>query len=476
MKLFYKKVGDTFSLDEYNAMCYLLSLQKYTENIEITTDTYTGEYGEYQLVNSNEALRENTTGYVVSKKDKTFKILLNPYIPNANFSITFNVYKNNTNVNNNNITSTIHSNELYDSINENAIEEKQTTNVEVQLTGNTLSLKPSDLKLENGDWISRNITINAEYSEPIINWEDGEANTEEQIICETFDDLEQAISTTPENGFVSIRLKGNKEYIFTKEIIIENKSVSIVGGNNTSGAYSILNAQDLYRHFYVGAGSTLTLRSCLLKNGNGSIVYDYHDAPKRGGSIFMNSNFITTSNGYTFNPSIVTIENCKFRDCHANRGGAICNVKGKLSCNNVMFDNCVATKEGDKTACFGGAILNESVTMYHDSSNQLYIDKSTTTYNENTTIIDLKVSKTQNLRNFIDSQYALPTLTCICGNNKYEVTSVKTSQFGYLLTVKGKINTGTPFYFVCKDFVSRNLKITKEGTTYYTDVIPEVID
>jgi hypothetical protein len=213
-----------------------------------------------------------------------------------------------------------------------------------------------------------------------------------------------------------------------------------------------------------------------MTNGNGSTTYSYIDSPKRGGSILMNSNFINSEEGYKFNPSFVTIENCKFSNCHANRGGAICNIKGKLSCNNVDFENCVATKEGDTTPCWGGAILNESVTMYHDSSNQLYVDKSTTTFNDGITIIDLKVGQTQNLKNFINSDYVIPTLTCIQGNNKYQVSSVKTSQFNYLLTVQGTLDKTKPFYLKCSDFITRNLKIISENSNYYTIVVPDEVD
>lgn len=478
MKLFYKKVGDTFTLDEYNAMCYLLSLQTYSETFEFDDYSYSGEYGEYSIVDDDEVLVRNTTGYLINKKDKTFKISINPYIANANFTLVLEVYQLSTIVDED-IQFVLHSNELYDYFEEeekNIIEELKTKEVKIPLKNKITKIKPEDLGLTNDDWISKNAKIIAEYSEPILNWTDGEANSDDQIICETFSELEQVIHTTPKNGYVNIKLKGRTVYEFNKEIIInENKKVHITGGNSYNGSHAILDGKDQFRHFYVEAGSSLTIRNCSMINGNGSVVNNYLDLPRRGGSILMNSNFINTVAGYSFNPSIVTLENCKFINCHANRGGAICNIRGKLSCNNVWFDNCVATKDGDKSPCWGGAILNESVTMYHDSSNQLYIDRSTVTYTDSkNTIIDLKVSKTQNVRNFMNSKYKLPKMTCVVDGNKYEATSVKTSQFNYILTIKDiKIVPDTKFYLICNDFITRNLIVKKEGDVYYAIVAPE---
>ena len=120
--------------------------------------------------------------------------------------------------------------------------------------------------------------------------------------------------------------------------------------------------------------------------------------------------------------------------------------------------------------------MTESIMMYNDSSNQLHTDKSTTTYSDNTTIIDLQISDTQNLRNFINSNYIIPTLTCYYNDKTYTVTSVKTNQFGYLLTINTKLPVGSKFYLKCKDFTTHLLTVIKQNSSYYTIMVPDEVD
>lgn len=471
MKLHFKNVGDSFTLDEYNAICYLLSKREYTEDIPLEEKEFTGEFGKYTLFDDNNCLMEKHDGFIVLSAYKNFSFKIKPLLDNAVYTLIFTVKRENKlDDKENNIISTTSPQEIYDTELDKLKDNTITFTKEVTVRSNQITVTPYNIGIFEGDFIDKTVKVSIKYSEPIINWEDGGANTEEQIICTNFEELKQVISTAPEGSDINIRLKGAEEYFFTSEIYInKKKTVNIEGGNYTNDSHTKLNGMNKYRLFTVAGGSTLNVRNCSFYNGNGSAINRVTDKHQRGGAVYMGGYYENLESMYKFIPSTATFENCKFFNCHSNRGGAIYNNMGKLVCNNCIFSDCYAQSENWQ-ANWGGAIMCESKGRYGDSTNQLQIEDSEVTYSGNRTIIDLKIKQQQNIIAFVNSSYNMSSVVARYNNTSFTCTSVKATQFNYILTIQGYIPPSAVFYLITPDFISRSLKITKVGSKYYAQI------
>ena len=471
MKLHFKNVGDTFTLDEYNAICYLLSKREYTEDIQLEEKDMTGEYGSYTLIDNNNCIMEKHGGFVVLSEYKTFTFKIKPLLENAVYSLVFTVKREGEVKDTvNNITTKTSPDELYDNPQDSLKSTVTKFTKEVTVDSNQITITPHSIGIYRGDYIDKTVKVSIKYSEPIINWEDGGANTDDQIICNNFEELQQVIETAPEGSDVSIRLKGAEEYFFTEELYIgKNKSVTIEGGNYTNDSHTKLNGMNKYRLFTIAGGSSLTVINCSMYNGNGSRINKASDMHQRGGAVYMGGHYENLESVYQLITSTATFENCKFFNCHANRGGAIYNNMGRLVCNNCYFSDCYA-ESGNWQANWGGAIMCESKGLYGDSSNQLRINNSEVTYSGDTTTIDLQITEQQNIKAFTKADYNISSVKLRYNNTTYNCTKVKANQFHYIITVQGFIPPQAVFYLITPDFTSRLLKINKIGTKYYAQI------
>ena len=71
MKVNYKRIGDSFTLDEYNALVYLLKQDEWIEVIKLSKNGYDGKYANYTLYDPKNALVKKPYGFDIVKPLET---------------------------------------------------------------------------------------------------------------------------------------------------------------------------------------------------------------------------------------------------------------------------------------------------------------------------------------------------------------------------------------------------------------------
>ena len=490
MKFPFKKVGDTFSVDEYNAMCYLLSKQKYEEDILLELKAKHYVYGVYKLSDPKNILVTKNGGFIIRKDNLPFTITFAHQNPSANFYIELKFAKQKE-VTQNGITTILYPYDIIDQLDDTLPDSAYDISYETvtikldRVDSNTskIEIVPADYGINTGDYISYNAKAIMKYDEPVINFEDGRAVDTEQIICNDFNDMQRAIISAPEGSAVHLRLHGATTYSFTDKLNIDfKKKVYIEGGNVSSNSYSILDGHDTYRLFQVNPDSLLSIKNCKLYRGNANVVHGNSDINKTGGAINMGSKYENEGDMDGLHVSYVNVDTCIFENCKAERGGAIYNMRGKLNVDNCQFINCRATSDTNQAGAFGGAILNQSINLYNGSSNQIVIDKSKYYYNQNnnTSYILFNVKTTQNINYFINNDFTLNNYILNYNNNKYNCISNKlnNNQYLYNIELPIKIPVGKTFYFTFQSFnqqpslCTRLLKVTgNQNTQLYVEMV-----
>lgn len=489
MKFPFKKVGDSFSVDEYNAMCYLLTKQEYKENIFLENKAKAYKYGAYHLVDINSSIVQKNNGFIIRKPTLPIQIKLGHKSPSADFYIELNIFKQKQVTDSNGITSTIYPYDLIenlDDFDQDTIP-KDITYEKIKLkadkidnSSSILSFIPSNYGLKVGDYFSAKAQISMEYNEPEINIEDGRAVDTNQIICNNFNDIKKAIGYCEEGSSVFLRLKGDTTYTFTDKIVIDGKRhIYIEGGNYEEGYHSILDGENIHRLFLVMPDSLLSVTGCKFYRGNANIVHKDSDLNKAGGAIEMRARYENI--GYTngLHVAFVDVNNCIFDSCTAERGGAIYNFRGKLNVNNCDFINCKATSTTNPQGAFGGAIHTTSIPVYNGSSNQIAVNKSTYDYiRQPLSVLNLEIRQTQNVNYFTDGNFVLPELQVVYNNQIYDTTVVsRTDQYHYGIRLPISIPVGSKFYLKAKNFstqpslCTRLLQVTKTGTQMYVEMV-----
>lgn len=489
MKFPFKKVGDTFSVDEYNAMCYLLSKQDYSEDIVLETKAKHYKYGVYKLSDSTFSLITKADGYIIRKANNPITITIAHQNPTANFYVELRVAKQKE-ITENGITTILYPYDLIDKL-ENTISDSN-----YDVTYETIKLKathiddntskitfiPSELGLSTNDFINMKAKVQMLYNEPLINFADGRIVDAEQIICESFHDIRKAIISAPPESAIHLRLKGAKTYTFEDKIMIDNaKQVYIEGGNISSNSHSILDGQNLYRMFFVQKDCLLSVKNCKFYRGNATIVHNNSDIGKTGGAITMASGYENLGEVNGLHVSKVIVEDCIFQDCIAERGGAIYNHMGKLNINNCKFNNCKATSTTNPAGAFGGAVMNVSVPLYHGASNQITIEKSKY-YHDNNGLshIALKISPEQNINHFTSESFNLPEWQMRKGtytSRSQGIQHDEGNQYSYNIPLPIQHEVGSKFYFTCPTsdgevLCTRMLKITgNPNTQMYVEMV-----
>lgn len=489
MKFPFKKVGDGLSVDEYNALCYLLSKQEYSEEIILEFKAKHYKYGVYKLTDSSYSLVTKDKGFIIRKNTNPIKITFAHQNPNANFYIELKIFTYKQ-IAENGMDITLYPYDIIDSLEDNVMDSKY------DITYDTIKLKaervdrytsvvnfiPQEYGLYPNDFIFADATMSMVYDEPNINYTDGREVDPNQIICEDFSDIQRAIVSAPPDSVLHLRLKGSEtnSYRFPNQINIDyGKKVYIEGGNPYSENRSVLDGQNTNRLFIVQPNSTLSVKNCKFYRGNATTYPLY----KTGGAITMSSSYENLGEYNGLNVSFVSVDNCIFEDCKAERGGAIYNHMGKLDVNDCAFNNCKATSTTNSAGAFGGAIMTTSVPVYNGASNQIAIDKSKYySYHQGLihSYISLNIKDTQNLNYFTNNDFTLNNFKLIYGNNQYDVTSVKSNdnQYEYKLYLPITMHIGSTFYLTFSNFTqqpslcTRLLKVTGNvNTQMYVEMV-----
>lgn len=454
MKVPFKKVGDTLSTEDYNAICYLLQQQEYKEVIVLDTTAWHGSYGVYKVQDLESTIARTHDGFRVTNKDNHFSIIIKNEFSTADFYVTLNVMNpKSVKIGGKDIM-------LYpdDRIDNGFDESLQLKFTELRLKAKhykddlyVIDLYPSQNGLSVGTFISKIALFEMDYSKPLINVSDGRL-VEDAIICYDFDQLVSIIENAPSNKRTVIQLKGDTTYTFTKEITIDdNKIIYIYGGN--TGHPAVLDGQKKYRLFTIKDKSILRIENIDLINGNGSKINKNTDQHKTSGAIYMISQYGNTGDTWTLLAPTVLCFNCRFIDCQANMGGAIYNLRGRLVCEDCEFTNCDAIAPENPSGAYGGAIVNQSVRVYHDNSNQIYLDDSP--YSLETggiTSINLNINHSQNLNFFTDGSFALPDMYCCYNGMIRSCEFIREGQFDYTVMLPFHLARNDKIYFFANGF------------------------
>lgn len=484
LQLNYKKNGDMFSLDEFNALCYLLMQQDWVETQYLTLGENKGEFGVYTIKDNDNVLTELKEYFVINRVDKSFYIYIKQDAFTSKYSFVFDVYNSEIS---NYITedgesvsesrSPIDFEDNFTDDEEIDLKLKTVTFNDFEVVDNTtfrVKVRPSSFGLKTGDYIKKECKIHVSYDDE-INWEDGRAVEPEWIICETFEEMKNAINTTPSRGVTKLRLLGGDTYSFDGEIIIDNqKTIIIEGGNIYSDNRSILDAQSNSKHFSIKPDSHLEITNCKLINGDGTDVNITDDLDLAGGSIEMYGRYALEDDSYELHYATCKLMGCVFENCVAIRGGAIYNDCGQLTIKNTDFINCDAE--------IGGALHTNSVKFYHDRSNQVYVDESPITLGNGVSRITLNLNHQQNLQYIKDNNFDLSEhITGVynkTGTKLFNCSLEKVNNYQYDVTISGNLTAGT-FYLAGNSWIcTRTLKrYTKNGNSYVgveTDDIDDI--
>ena len=355
MLLKYKNIGDTLSLDEYNAIVYLLMrYNQISENIDLN-DIFNGTFGDYSLVFEDEQL--NLMGNVYEVLDNTGYITLTidtEFV--AQFNLKLSHYLSPYEEASQEIIDPEEHSETIESTPENII---VNTYYSTDL-GNRKQITIPLTDFSVGEYILMNATIDLQYNGPVIDKLSGPVNTDNlHTTIKTAEDLVYAIQTAPVNEVTTLYLEPGLEYVLYDEdsddcITIENnKTIKIISGSLPS----ILNADNMFRHFYIEEQGILELENITLMNGLSKEDTNY---PGKGGSIYIHSEYVTVEGVNVKELGQLICTNCTFSDNRATTGGAIYNEDGLASFTNSTFYNNLA-KSSSNVLGQGGAIYNEGI-------------------------------------------------------------------------------------------------------------------
>ena len=387
-----KQVGDDFTVDDYNAIMYLLKKEEwYDYNIPFSTKPHQGNFAKYSfndphyllifgingdyVVSTNKEKHNQIEVYMDDELIKNTKIINGKLVPYVTYDFIFE-YILPKEVKTRIGTITVLGNEPPDIIPENktqALSEnktRETINEESQLAYNHSSNKiPKILTLPSyivpGTIIKKNFHVKLNLSpEPEIDFNNGRISSPEEILVHmdvtrvdgnyvySYDTLKKLVEATPCNNKPHIfRLVHDDKTAYLKEEIVIRKgqNITIRGGTRHK---TLLDGSYSGRLFRVEAGGKLTLENLRLENcsntsaEHGRVTYE----EGVGGAIFV---------GYTkrFKRKgewgVCNVRYCDFKNCRAAQGGAIASYHARLYVNNCTFTNC-HTQVGDTSG--GGAI------------------------------------------------------------------------------------------------------------------------
>lgn len=370
MRLKPKQVGHSFSVDDYNAIVYLLGkgvdsavleemkeIYGYTKdelnelseniwcdkNIKLSTEGTIGQFATYKLSDTNKVFQYTSNSYVIQPKTKReFRVIItNTLLDTANYDLLLKYHSTENNMN------------------EDPNESTGNTSI-VTISGlhkgiNTVKL-PDTIK--EGLFIEPNIDVHIHLNQtPEIDPWNGKANEPDEILVYpklierdgvqqyVWDDLQKLIAGTPKNGRKHIyRLVNNGKHCYLRnEIRIQpGQNIEIRGGTNVS---TIIDGTYCSRIFYIHPNAKLTLHKIHLKNCDNT---DGRNPKLKDARYFGGAIYVAFSPNYGMSKAWGSCycTNCFFTNCTARRGGAIYSSHGYLYVTNCFFTNCNGREKG----------------------------------------------------------------------------------------------------------------------------------
>lgn len=427
MLLNFKDIGDSFTLDEYNAVVYLLRrTANVNEKVVLTQNSHVGEYGVYTLIAPDEddfIVRNNS--FVVQDPSKTFILSIDNAFSGA---YQLKIY----------VTTLKDSGEQVDDEDvtvEVATSTKTYSGINLEGNRQEIIIPLRDFKI--GDLISFDAEINIDYSQPLIDKLSGPIIDDlDQELIETTETLISAVANAPINEETTLYLKPGVIFDLSAAnmMTIQNKSIVIQSGS----VPATLDAGRKHRHFLVKNDGRLTLKNLILCNG-----YD-----KGGGSILLESE---TDSGGNFTQAELYCTEVIFTDNQSSTtGGAIYSEDCISSFTRCNFTNNKAQDETTEVYGSGGAIYNKGnespIIQALDTTTTISIDNkqpiigetiiihSFVTDSDNKGVTGLKVLfYEENIKigeATLEDGYAYLTYTCnTVGTFKYHTVTVPTSEY-----------------------------------------------
>lgn len=390
MRLKPKKVGDDFTVDDYNAIVYLLKQEEWIDaNVPFSTEKHKGNFATYSFTDPYTLLSYSINGdYVVSTNKqshdtlyvymqdeliKNTKVINNKLIPTATYDFIFQyILPKETQTRIGIIT--IIGNEVPDIVPPNSTKTQainhlpDTINEKLTLTHTeTTNTNPRKLTLPKyiipGTIIKKEFNIKLNLNpDPEIDFNNGKISEPDEIIVHmdiktengkntyTYDSLQKMIEAVPRNGKEHIfrLVHDDKTAYLQKEIVIhKGQNIIIRGGTRHK---TLLDGTVSSRLFRVEAGGKLTLENLRLENCTnlGGAHQNIEHEIGYGGAIFVGYSKKFKEEGTW---GVLNVRYCDFKNCIATNGGAIASYHARLYVSNCTFTHCHTQNDGK-----GGAI------------------------------------------------------------------------------------------------------------------------
>ena len=372
MLLDFKDIGDILTLDDYNALVYLLRrFQEVSETFELSTNTETGKFGKYTLTSENDNdFIYNNRGYVVNDVTDTW-ILSIENAGSGDYEIT---------------VKTLFSQGLVEDMDDVSLDFFETR--EMSFISETVSTNMKEVKIpcnlfQYGEIIQFEAVARVDYSKPLIDKLSGDyIVSPDDMLINDGDVLSSNIINAPSNVKSSFKLEPGITLELDDIIPIENKTIELVSGNPPA----ILDAGNNHRHFTVAYNGNLSLQNIVLRNGSdrdgGSIKvesliddqFNQFTGELSCESVTFANNTSTTNGGAIFSDDgIVSLKDCNFVNNEAKFGnvygdGGAVYIRG-VGTHIVIVDSVVLS--ANKSSYRIGDTIVLSANVYDAGGNPL---------------------------------------------------------------------------------------------------------
>ncbi|MCD8210999.1 MAG: hypothetical protein LUC37_05595 [Prevotella sp.] len=372
MRLQPKRVGDEFTLDDYNACQYLMyHMDCWSETITLSTLPTTGSYATYTIRDPQELLEwQGMISYKVAKAVGSKNYIeieiddkdLIEMVKTVDFyyknPVTYEIdeeldlHEDPSDDTSSLITSeTVSANDGEEipvwSVNEVKEQEtlEQYDTLTVPVTAGTDCIQvPLNILNEEGELdgiteteslLGNKFTFHFDYTAPQIDVANGRANTSDEILIDSVYEINRLLEFAPTDGTkIVYRLDSNKTYKLTMtNTIWDGMNVEFRGGTNVN---AVLDCSTCGRAFIVQDEATLTLVNITIENGDTTIATGNSTFYKGyGGGILV----IYDQNKNSEYFGNLVMDKCEINNCKSDSGGAIYSFHCGLTLTDCSFNN-----------------------------------------------------------------------------------------------------------------------------------------